>query len=189
MFIPCCVLIWKWILTVKWQVFPTKHGKCRWRMGGTLFPISQMKTWNHLGNLCLPTRCEVIVSLHVWRRPDLPMSQRTTWDNTRTQLCFTTSQAPLLRSNQLFAIHLNVLLSRNWRIATSLLCCCVSWASRSVPLTLSCRIAGLFSAHKPGNERENKQSGLLRFLSFKETSSDIPAEFTFKNLNGYHGAS
>ena len=50
-------------------------------------------------------------------------------------VCFTAGQAPLLRLNQLFAVHLMSFPGR--RITASPLRRCVSWASGSIPPTSS----------------------------------------------------
>lgn len=49
-------------------------------------------------------------------------------------------------------------------------------------------MASLFSAHKPCNERENKQ-WIPEISLLQKTSPDIAAKFTFENVNGYHDAS
>ena len=94
-------------------------------------------------------------------------------------LCFMTNQAPFLRTSQLLMLSLMSFSVRAGELQPLHCCHCMVLSSpglsiRDIPLTLS--HAGLFSAPKPHNERESKQSGLLRFLSF---SSNIPAKLCF----------
>lgn len=94
-------------------------------------------------------------------------------------LCFMTNQAPFLRTSQLLMLPLMSFSVGAGELQPLHYCHCMplsppGLSRRDIPLTLS--IAGLFSAPEPHNERESKQSGLLRILSF---SSNIAAKLCF----------